>query len=56
MMNSPLTFIVGFLTLCLLGTAMFFSYQEAVEYTGPEKVWEKTSWNLDNFKNNISQK
>ena len=44
MMNSVLTFIVNFITLGLLCAALYFTIEEATHYTGPEKLWEKSSW------------
>ena len=52
MMNSPFHFFTSFITFVLLGVAIYFSVEEATEYTGKEKLWEKTSWNLDKFKSN----
>ena len=46
MMNSPFHFFISFLTFVLLGVAIFFTYEEAIEYTGKEKLWDKASWNF----------
>lgn len=44
MMNSVLTFIVNLITLALICTALYFTFEEAQHYTGSEKLWKTESW------------